>query len=254
MSLFETQIPLVGDPSRVHLLERVMALSHTGTKLLDAACGTCSLWKPLLGQYEFELWGVDIDEERVRIAREAVKDEVRIKVGDVHNLSRVFPISFFDIVVSTQVFYRIRNLKRVLQEINLILKPGGKLLFTTELARPHGLLLPYLRYKLAQYSKKLLGKSSIYIKRRDEKELSTLLIETGYEVEEVGFYHIPPLKFIRDRIISNENKNKVMRKWLELEEELLRDTNFLAQAKVYCRNLFIEATKRHIKGENSHTV
>lgn len=253
MNLFETQIPLVGDPSRVHLLERVMALAHSETKLLDAGCGTCSLWKPLMGQYEFELWGVDIDEERVRIARETLKDEVRIKVGDVHSLSQVFPISFFDIVISTQLFYQIRNLKRALQEINRILKPEGKLLFTTELARPQG-LLPCLRHKLAQHSKTLLGKSSNYIKRHDEKELSTLLRETGYEVEEVGFYHIPPLKFIHNRIILAENKNKVMHKWLELEEELLKDTNFLAQAKVYCRNLFIEATKRHTKGENSHNI
>ena len=59
--------------------------------------------------------------------------------------------------------------------------------------------------------------------------------------------NIPPLKFIHNQIVSNENKNKVMSKWLELEEELMKDVNFRTQGKIYCRNLFMEAVKKEYK-------
>jgi len=61
------------------------------------------------------------------------------------------------------------------------------------------------------------------------------------------FITSPPLKFIHNQIVSNENKNKVMSKWLELEEELMKDVNFRTQGKIYCRNLFMEAVKREYK-------
>ena len=57
----------------------------------------------------------------------------------------------------------------------------------------------------------------------------------------------PPLKFIHNNIVSEENKNRVLRKWVELEEELIRDANFMAKGKVYCRNLFMDAVKREYK-------
>lgn len=245
MDLFEIEKPLVGDPSRVYLLKRALDLSNSGTRVLDVGCGTCSLWEPIIGKWKFELWGIDIDEEKIEMGKKVVKDKGRIRVGDVHNLSKIFSTSFFDIVVSTQVFYLIEDLKKVLQEINFVLKPGGKLLFTTELPKSHQPLLSRLLHsytKIKGYVKKI-----DIPKRQDEKELSALLEEANFEVGDVRFYHIPPLKFIHNNIVSEENKNRVLRKWVELEEELIRDANFMAKGKVYCRNLFMDAVKREYK-------
>lgn len=66
--------------------------------------------------------GVDIGGERARITREAVKDDARIRWAVSIIYPEYFLISFFDIVVSTPVFYQIRNLKGMLQEINLIIE------------------------------------------------------------------------------------------------------------------------------------
>jgi len=32
-------------------------------------CGTCSLWEPIIGKWKFELWGIDIDEGKIEMAK-----------------------------------------------------------------------------------------------------------------------------------------------------------------------------------------
>ena len=242
MDIFEVERPLVGDPSRAYLLQRVLELSHAGTRLLDAGCGTGSLWQPLIEKIEFELWGIDIDERSVEAVRGLVKAADRIKVGDARNLSRMFSTAFFDTIVSTQVFYQVGDLKRALREIYLVLKPGGRLLFTTELPKAHPSLSSRLLSGLAAV-KGFFTRQDMP-KRRDDKELSILLEEAGFRVESTRMFHIPPLKYIHNKLIADVNKNRVMRRWLELEEELNRDANFLNQGKRYFRNLFMEAVKK----------
>ena len=246
MNIFEVKKPLVGDPSRAYLLKKVLRLSDSNTRLLDVGCGTCSLWEPLMEKIEFELQGVDIDEEKIEIAKRVVVNVKNgLMVGKVQDLSRMFPASFFNIVVSTQLFYLLWDLRRALREINFVLKPYGKLLFTTELPRLSQSLSSRLLHEYAKVKGFIKRKEPP--KRRDEKELSPLLEEAGFVVESAKFFHIPPLKLIHNRIISDKNKNKVMRKWLELEEELMRDDKFYSEAKIYCRNLYIEAVKTECK-------
>ena len=160
-----------------------------GEGKMAIGCGTCSLWEPIIGKWKFELWGIDIDEGKIEMAKKVVKDEGRIRAGDACNLSKVFPASFFDIVVSTQVFYQIGDLKKVLEEIYLVLKPRGKLLFTTELPRGDKLSVTRLLFKLLEHIK---GRA--LPKRRDEKEMAILLQETGFEVQNIRFHHIPPFE------------------------------------------------------------
>lgn len=242
MDIFKVEQPLVGDPSRVHLLKRVLDLSNPETRLLDVGCGTGALWKPLMEEIELELWGIDIDPARIKIAKTIVKNKDKITEGSVHSLSRMFSAAFFDIVVSTQVFYLVKHLRRALEEIQFVLRPGGKLLFTTELPKVHPSLLS--RMTRGYTAVKGFITRQDMPQRRDENELSRLLEEAGFQIESVKLFHIPPLKFIHNNLISDMNKNRVMHRWLELEEELGRDTNFLREGKRYCRNLFIEAVKR----------
>ncbi len=232
MNIFEVKKPLVGGPSPAYLLKKVLKLSESNTRLLDVGCGTCSLWEPLM--------------EKIEIAKRVVVNVKNgLMVGKVQDLSRIFPASFFNIVVSTQLFYRLWDLRRALREINFVLQPYGKLLFTTGVPRLSQSLSSRLLHEYAKVKGFMKRKEPP--KRRDEKELSPLLEEGGFVVESAKVFHIPPLKLIHNRIISDKNKNKMMRKWLELEEELMRDDKFYSEGKIYCRNLYIEAAKTESK-------
>jgi len=60
MNLFESAQPIVGDIARVHLLERVLEITaNEKLSILDVGCGDGSLWRPLLGNDNIELWGVN---------------------------------------------------------------------------------------------------------------------------------------------------------------------------------------------------
>ena len=104
MSLFESEQPIVGDIARVHLLERVLEITaNEKLCILNVGCGDGSLWKPLLGNHNLELWDIDRDKERVKAAT-AVFGKDRVKEGNIYNLSGLFEGLRFDAVVSTQVF------------------------------------------------------------------------------------------------------------------------------------------------------
>ncbi len=94
--MFNDSITFRSDPSRVYLLERVVALSTAKTKILDVGCGNCRLWGPLLGKYSIDLTGIDIDEASVKQARDMMGLGNNVKVGDAHALSQIFPLGYFN--------------------------------------------------------------------------------------------------------------------------------------------------------------
>lgn len=237
MSLFESAQPIVGDIARVHLLERVLEITaNEKLSILDVGCGDGSLWRPLLGNGNIELWGVDRDRERVKAAA-AVFGKDGVKEGNIYNLSRLFEELRFDAVVSTQVFSYVRNLRKGLREINKVTKMGGKLLFTIGLLKYHK-SYRRLRRKLAGY----LWEEHYY-RYYDEVELTELLNGAGFRVGDVRFDTIHPLKEIHNRIISPENKNRMLQKWKEMEDILISDPEFALKGKPYCLGLYVEATK-----------
>ena len=237
MSLFESEQPIVGDIARVHLLERVLEITaNEKLNILDVGCGDGSLWRPLLGNDNIELWGVDHDKVRVEAAS-AVFGEGRVKEGDIYDLSKLFAGLLFDVVASTQVFSYVRNLRKGLREINKVTKPGGKLLFTIGLLKYHK-SYRRLRRKLAGY----LWEEHYY-RYHDEVELTELLNGAGFRVDEVRFHTIHPLKKIHNQIVSPENKNRMLQKWKEMEDILVSDPEFALKGKPYCLGLYVEATK-----------
>ena len=74
-------------------------------------------------------------------------------------------------------------------------------------------------------------------------ESTELLNGAGFRVDEVRFHTIHPLKEIHDRIVSPENKNRMLQKWKEMEDILVSDLEFALKGKPYCLGLYMEATK-----------
>jgi SAM-dependent methyltransferase len=112
-------------PRREELLDQaVLTFARAGHRLLDAGCGDQI---PLLLKYGSKVTlavGIDLVPPSVeRIGRSAV---IR---GDL--ASPPFQEEAFDLVVSHSVFEHLEHPERVFRELNRVLRPHGKLIFTT---------------------------------------------------------------------------------------------------------------------------
>jgi arsenite methyltransferase len=109
-----------------------------GQRVLDVGAGT-----GLLAAYVASIVGppgkvvaVDPLPLRVELAQKKAA-EVEAKVGRAEDLS-AFPASSFDVVYLNSVIHWIADKRRVLSEVLRVLKPGGKLGFTTAAKeKPH---------------------------------------------------------------------------------------------------------------------
>lgn len=114
------------DPALFRLLGEVGELS-----ILDAGCGNGYLAR-LLAALGGRLVGVDLSPKLLRIAQEQEEKEplgIEYHEGDLSNLSMLEDASF-DVAVSNVVLQDLRRLRKALQEIHRVLKPGGRFVFS----------------------------------------------------------------------------------------------------------------------------
>ena len=107
------------------LLERLSEIPfHTA---LDLGCGTGEMIKLLLEQNEqIHLYGVDISENMLAVAKEKLGEKATLVLGDSENLP--FQKDMFDVVYCNDSFHHYPKPERVLEEIRRVLKPGGSFL------------------------------------------------------------------------------------------------------------------------------
>ena len=102
-------------------------------RVLDLGCGS-GRHMVYLVKHDFEVYGIDISPQGIKIAREWLKKEklkANLKVGDVYK-KLPYQNDFFDAIISTQALHhnKIENIRKLIKEIERILKPGG-LIFVT---------------------------------------------------------------------------------------------------------------------------
>lgn len=96
--------------------------------ILDISCGTGELLRLLHinGKERGTLYGVDIAEKMLTIARRKLPHSVHLKKADVHELP--FPDCTFDYVVTTEAFHHYYDQPKALQEMKRVLKERGKVI------------------------------------------------------------------------------------------------------------------------------
>ncbi len=94
------------------------------TKILDCSCGTGEFLRKLQGKAQ--VYGLDISEEMLKIARRKLPAETKLQKADVHNLP--FEDNFFDDVISTEAFHHYYDQRKALQEMVRVAKKGGKVI------------------------------------------------------------------------------------------------------------------------------
>jgi len=102
-------------------------------KIIDLGCGS-GRHLIYLAKRGFDVYGFDISKHGIKIARDWLKKEklgAGFKVGDVYK-KLPYKDNSFDALISTQTLYhnRISSIRKLIREIERILKPGG-LIFVT---------------------------------------------------------------------------------------------------------------------------
>ncbi len=132
-------------------------------KILDLGCGT-GRHLIFFAKRGFDLCGIDIAEEGVKIAKEWLKEErlkASFKVGSIYK-KLPYKDNFFDAVISTNTIHhaRINTIRKTIHEIERILKPEG-LIFITVLKRKFRKFYPKLtiieRYGKQKARYKVIG-------------------------------------------------------------------------------------------------
>ena len=73
-----------------------------------------------------ELYGIDLSEEMLAVAKSKLPDQVKLLLGDSESLP--FPDNFFDVVYCNDSFHHYPAPRNVLSEVQRVLKPGGTFL------------------------------------------------------------------------------------------------------------------------------
>jgi len=114
---------------RLKSIERAVALQPKIQNVLDAGCGHGYTLAWIHSPYS-QYIGVEINSNSVRLAKQRLegKSNVNIFEGDITNLQ--FPSDTFDTVICTEVLEHLPNPELALQEINRVLKSGGRIITT----------------------------------------------------------------------------------------------------------------------------
>ena len=99
-----------------------------GLSILDLGCGT-GRHVVYLARKGFAVYGYDIAEEGIRIAKQWLKKEklkADLKIGSIYN-KLPYKDNFFGAVISTRVIHhgKIEDIRKAIKEIERVLKPRG---------------------------------------------------------------------------------------------------------------------------------
>lgn len=101
---------------------------HPEVKILDLSCGTGELLGKLWekSQGKAKLYGLDISERMLDVAREKLPKKITLVSGDVHHLP--FDNEEFDYVLCTEAFHHYHSQNDAVAEMKRVLNQNGKII------------------------------------------------------------------------------------------------------------------------------
>ncbi len=142
---------------------------------LDLGCGTGNYTLELKNK-GFEVFGLDISKQMLKIAKKKRKDLFLIR-GDAYLLP--FKDNTFDLVLSITLFEFIKEPEKVIKEIYRVLKPGGELIIGTMNARSLWFLFKRLKSLFRETAYR-------YARFYTVSELKNLLEKEGFKKVKTG--------------------------------------------------------------------
>jgi ubiquinone/menaquinone biosynthesis C-methylase UbiE len=173
----------------------------TNKKVLDVGCGTGFLCEFIVNQHPslaLDITGIDLQHELLEQAiQRAESDQLSIKYiqGDAHKLP--FRDNTFDYLVSHTLIKWVDNPREIVQEMNRVLKPGGRIFIAERVLPPMVLLQD--RFDQIAYS----------IIERDIKRIphSTIALQLPTYLNHSGFKNIDCITFSVPTLLTNSLEN-----------------------------------------------
>ncbi|MBW9144686.1 class I SAM-dependent methyltransferase [Clostridium sp. CM027] len=155
-------------PMYNEIINRIMLIKPK--KLLDVGCGTGNVLMKLVENSNIELYGLDISEKMIDMAKKNLGNSADLKVSDSECMP--WKNNTFDVIVCNASFHHYPNPDKTLLEMKRILKSNGTLIIGDPTAPA------VIRQVLNLYYKRSdTGDYKIYSK----KEIEDLLIKTGFK-------------------------------------------------------------------------
>jgi predicted exporter/SAM-dependent methyltransferase len=161
------------------MFPRLASLAHSPSHMVDIGCGygIPAVW--LLSFFpQAQVYGLDPDPKRVRIANRAFGDRGSATVGKAPDLPAAFPDQV-DTVLMLDIIHLLSDdeLRLTLQRIHRKILPGGKLILRTTV--PSQKRVPWLR-RIEEWRLKMLNVIPHF---RSSEEVMVLISEAGFVVE-----------------------------------------------------------------------
>lgn len=155
-------------PMYGEIINRIM--STNAKKILDVGCGTGNVLIKLSSNRDLKLYGLDISEKMIEIAKKNLGDKAELKVGDSEYMP--WEDNSFDVIVCNASFHHYPNPEKVLIEMKRVLKSSGTLIIGDPTA-------PIMYRQMINLCCKISnnGDYRIYSK----KEIEELLIKCGFK-------------------------------------------------------------------------
>jgi len=178
--------------------------------VLDIGCGTGNLLIELGKKYNFELYGIDINENRLKIADKWLKrQKIRANLYHMDLLDNNLKSERFDLILTHLFFLWVKDHEKAFYEIHRLLKESGTLLI---LAEPdYGGLIEYPDTGLKKALINSLKKEGAdpFIGRKLQ-----CFFKSKFKIKEAFTLSIPWLSY---------NNREGLKKEIEFFEELLKD-------------------------------
>ncbi|MCM8785603.1 MAG: class I SAM-dependent methyltransferase [Candidatus Omnitrophica bacterium] len=102
-------------------------------RILDLGCGT-GRHLIYLAKHNFDMYGIDISEYGIKITDKCLKEKnlkACLKVGDIYK-KLPYKDNFFDAIISIKTIHhgKIENIRKLIKEMERILKPHGLIFIT----------------------------------------------------------------------------------------------------------------------------
>lgn len=125
------------------------------SKILDAGCGTGNLLKILSKRNDLKLFGIDISEEMLKIAKEKLNEKAKLKLESVQEINFK---NKFDYIFSVDAFHHYSEQEKVMKNFYISMKKNGKLIIAD---LDFGFLLNKFFHSIEPGNTKVLTKNEI---------------------------------------------------------------------------------------------
>lgn len=155
-------------PMYADIINRIM--STKPKTVLDLGCGTGNILMKLSTNEELKLFGLDISDNMIEVAKRNLGTKAELKIEDAENIP--WEDQLFDVVVCNASFHHYPNPQKVLSEIKRVLKSNGTLIIGDPTA-------PIIFRQVLNLFCKMSNQGDYRIYSR--KEIENLLIQSGFK-------------------------------------------------------------------------